>query len=55
MLQILSQGSDPLSMNNYYEAVFDSIDRVDHDPKDKTAILAMREVGAPDSGAVPGG
>eukprot|EP00937_MAST-01D_sp_MAST-1D-sp2_P001010 g1010.t1 len=53
LLQILSQGSDPLSMNNYYEAVFDSIDRVDHDPKDKTAILAMREVGAPDSGAVP--
>ena len=36
LLMILSQGSDPLSMNEHYEKVFDSIEKVYHDKKDKT-------------------
>ena len=40
LLLILSQGSDPLQMQTYYEKVFDSITRVSvvHDKKDKTII-----------------
>ena len=41
LLMILSQGSDPLSMNDHYEKVFDSIERVVHDKKDKTIIHTM--------------
>ncbi|CCI47848.1 unnamed protein product [Albugo candida] len=41
LLMILSQGSDPLSMNDHYEKVFDSIERVIHDKKDKTMIHTM--------------
>jgi dynein heavy chain len=35
---ILSQGSDPLSMNDHYEKVFDAIAYVEHNKKDKTII-----------------
>jgi dynein heavy chain len=38
LLIILSQGSDPLSMNDHYEKVFDAISYVDHNKKDKTII-----------------
>ena len=38
LLIILSQGSDPLAMNEYYENVFDAIQYVEHDPDDKTII-----------------
>jgi len=41
LLLILSQGSDPLSMNAYYDKVFDSLDHVTHDKKDKTIITHM--------------
>ncbi|KAJ0399007.1 hypothetical protein P43SY_008327 [Pythium insidiosum] len=41
LLMILSQGSDPLSMNEHYEKVFDSIEKVLHDKKDKTIIHTM--------------
>ena len=41
LLIILSQGSDPLSMNDHYEKVFDSIEKVVHDRKDKTIIQTM--------------
>ncbi|KAH9103464.1 hypothetical protein AeMF1_002875 [Aphanomyces euteiches] len=41
LLMILSQGSDPLSMNEHYEKVFDSIEKVLHDKKDKTLIHTM--------------
>jgi dynein heavy chain len=41
LLMILSQGSDPLSMNNYYDKVFDMLDHVTHDKKDKTIITHM--------------
>lgn len=41
LLMILSQGSDPLSMNEHYEKVFDSIEKVYHDKKDKTLIHTM--------------
>ena len=34
LLQILSQGSDPLAIQQYYETMFDSIAEVVHDPKD---------------------
>jgi dynein heavy chain len=38
LLMILSQGSDPLAMQPYYQAVFDSIVQVVHDKSDKTII-----------------
>ena len=38
LLMILSQGSDPLSMNDHYEKVFDAISYVEHNKKDKTII-----------------
>jgi len=38
LLIILSQGSDPLSMNEHYEKVFDAISYVEHNKKDKTII-----------------
>jgi len=41
LLQILSQGSDPLQVQQYYEKIFDSISYVDHDKKDKFTILGM--------------
>lgn len=34
---ILSQGSDPLSMNDHYEKVFDAISTVHHNKNDKQA------------------
>eukprot|EP00606_Chrysophyceae_sp_TOSAG23-5_P000883 GSChrysophyteH2.ASY1.ANO1.1544.1 assembled CDS len=41
LLIILSQGSDPLSMNEHYEKVFDAISYVEHNRKDKTIIEKM--------------
>jgi len=38
LLTILSQGSDPMSMNDHYEKVFDAISFVEHNKKDKTII-----------------
>jgi dynein heavy chain len=41
LLQILSQGSDPLAVQQYYEKIFDSISYVIHDKKDKFIIQGM--------------
>ena len=41
LLTILSQGTDPTSMNDHYEKVFDAVETVDHNKKDKTLIEAM--------------
>ena len=41
LLLVLSQGSDPTTMNQHYEKVFDSVSQVEHDRADKTRILAM--------------
>eukprot|EP00968_Pinguiococcus_pyrenoidosus_P001288 scaffold57_cov254-Pinguiococcus_pyrenoidosus.AAC.41 len=41
LLQILSQGSDPESMNAHYAKVFDSIDHVEHRPSNKNIIETM--------------
>ncbi len=48
LLQVLSQGSDPMAVQPYYEKIFDSITMVEHDRKDKTII---REMINRDSGA----
>lgn len=53
LLIILSQGSDPLAMNEYYENVFDAIQYVDHDPKDKTIIYNMHGSGGDGHEIVP--
>eukprot|EP00814_Leptocylindrus_danicus_P009510 CAMPEP_0116004988 /NCGR_PEP_ID=MMETSP0321-20121206/911_1 /TAXON_ID=163516 /ORGANISM="Leptocylindrus danicus var. danicus, Strain B650" /LENGTH=4605 /DNA_ID=CAMNT_0003473357 /DNA_START=128 /DNA_END=13942 /DNA_ORIENTATION=- len=45
LLIILSQGSDPLAMNEYYENVFDAIQYVEHDKKDKTIIHKLHGSG----------
>lgn len=39
LLIILSQGSDPLSMNDHYEKVFDAISTVHHNKNDKQASI----------------
>ncbi len=44
LLQILSQGSDPLAMQAFYEKIFDSISRVVHNKADVRQVLTMRSI-----------
>ena len=53
LLVILSQGSDPLSMNDHYEKVFDAITLVDHNKKDKTIIERMHGDGGMGHEVIP--
>eukprot|EP01033_Poteriospumella_lacustris_P002475 gene2475-1807_t len=53
LLIILSQGSDPLSMNDHYEKVFDAITYVDHNKKDKTIIERMHGDGGQGHEVIP--
>jgi len=53
LLLILSQGSDPTSMNSHYEKVFDSIFQVVHDTKDKTVIHTILCGGGAGAEVVP--
>ena len=49
----MSQGSDPLAMNEYYENVFDAIQYVEHDKKDKTIIYKIHGSGGDGHEVVP--
>lgn len=53
LLIILSQGSDPLSMNEYYENVFDAIQYVEHDKNDKTIIHTIHGCGGEGHEIIP--
>lgn len=53
LLIILSQGSDPLAMNEYYENVFDAIQYVEHDKKDKTIIYKIHGDGGEGHEVIP--
>lgn len=53
LLIILSQGSDPLAMNEYYENVFDAIQYVEHDAKDKSIIHKMHGNGGDGHEVIP--
>eukprot|EP00604_Paraphysomonas_vestita_P002156 CAMPEP_0174820288 /NCGR_PEP_ID=MMETSP1107-20130205/4010_1 /TAXON_ID=36770 /ORGANISM="Paraphysomonas vestita, Strain GFlagA" /LENGTH=265 /DNA_ID=CAMNT_0016035301 /DNA_START=1397 /DNA_END=2191 /DNA_ORIENTATION=+ len=53
LLIILSQGSDPLSMNDHYEKVFDAISYVEHSRKDKTIIERMHGDGGQGHEVIP--
>lgn len=53
LLIILSQGSDPLAMNEYYENVFDAIQYVEHDKKDKTIIHKIHGSGGEGHEVIP--
>jgi dynein heavy chain len=53
LLQVLSKGSDPQSVQIYYEKIFDSIDRVVHDKKDKRQILIMKSIVGQDEEVIP--
>ena len=53
LLIILSQGSDPLAMNEYYENVFDAIQYVEHDKKDKTIIYKVHGDGGEGHEVIP--
>jgi dynein heavy chain len=53
LLTILSQGSDPLAMNEYYENVFDAIQYVEHDKKDKTIIRKIHGDGGAGHEVIP--
>lgn len=39
LLTILSQGSDPQSMNDHYEKVFDALENVDHNKKVRSCCI----------------
>ena len=53
LLIILSQGSDPLSMNDHYEKGFDAISYVEHNKKDKTIIEKMHGDGGQGHEIIP--
>ena len=53
LLLILSQGSDPLQMQPYYEKVFDSISAVVHEKKDATIIKQFKSISGSDEEVVP--
>eukprot|EP00935_MAST-01C_sp_MAST-1C-sp1_P001876 g1876.t1 len=53
LLRILSQGSNPTSMNAHYESVFDSIFQVVHDKRDKTIITTILGPGGKGAELVP--
>ena len=53
LLVILSQGSDPLSMNDHYEKVFDAISYVEHNKKDKTLIERIHGDGGAGHEVIP--
>jgi len=53
LLIILSQGSDPTKMNDYYENVFDAVQSVEHDKKDATIILKMNGSGGDGHEIIP--
>ena len=53
LLIILSQGSDPLAMNEYYENVFDAIQYVEHDKKDSSIIYKMHSSGGEGHEIIP--
>jgi dynein heavy chain len=44
LLQILSQGSDPQAVQKYYEKIFDAVDKVVHDKKEKKNILQLKSI-----------
>ena len=44
LLQVLSRGSDPTSVQLYYEKIFDSIDQVVHDKANSGRILKMKSI-----------
>ena len=48
ILIILSQGSDQVQMQPYYEKVFDSVNQVEHDKSDKGKILAIKNISGSD-------
>ncbi|KAL3815567.1 hypothetical protein ACHAXA_000299 [Cyclostephanos tholiformis] len=53
LLTILSRGSDPLAMNDYYENVFDAVQYVEHDKKDKTIIHKIHGDGGAGHEVIP--
>lgn len=53
LLTILSRGSDPLAMNEYYENVFDAVQYVEHDKKDKTIIRKIHGDGGAGHEVIP--
>ena len=44
LLQILSQGSDPMAVQKYYEKIFDAVDKVVHDKRDKSKIQQLKSI-----------
>ena len=53
LLQILSQGSEPKSIQPFYEKMFDAITTVMHDKKEPSLITGMRHVVVKDHEEVP--
>lgn len=44
LLLVLSRGSDPAAVQQYYEKIFDSVDQVVHDTADKRRILKLKSI-----------
>ena len=52
LLKILSQGSDPNSVQEDFEKLFDAISRVEFDEQDKRLIVSIKEVNGGDEESV---
>ncbi|KAJ8610701.1 hypothetical protein CTAYLR_005659 [Chrysophaeum taylorii] len=48
LLLILSQGSDPMRMQPFYEKIFDAVNQVSHDKSDKSKIVDVCSIEGPD-------
>ncbi|CAM9238980.1 unnamed protein product, partial [Discosporangium mesarthrocarpum] len=53
LLLVLSQGSDPMQMQPYYEKVFDSVNKVIHDKKEKSMITTLCSMAGVDEESIP--
>ena len=53
LLQVLSQGSDPQSVQAYYEKIFDAVSCVEHDKKDPNLIMTIISRAGSDEERVP--
>ncbi|CAM9702035.1 unnamed protein product, partial [Sphacelaria rigidula] len=53
LLLVLSQGSDPVQMQPYYEKVFDSISQVVHDKREKSNIVSIINISGADEETIP--
>ncbi|KDO29332.1 hypothetical protein SPRG_05868 [Saprolegnia parasitica CBS 223.65] len=53
LLQVLSRGSDPALVQQYYEKIFDAVNRVQHDKIETRKIVALKSIIGNDEETIP--